>query len=528
MGGGFPEHTEPGRTVNDCRSPSGAYGKHKMKRFDNSPGRSHGLMLLAILAGSAFMTVPAAQERPNILVIIGDDMGIETIGSFGVGADTPTTATLDALAERGVRFNNMWAQPVCTPTRATIMTGRYGFRTGVGGPTGDNEARGYMPDPPPVPEGLGVPIGMGDGGMGGMAAGGMAGGGMGAAGPRWGISLEEFTLPQVFNTRPDLGYDKAAIGKWHLSDVRNGWEDHPNLIGFDHFSGLVRCCVENFFGWVKLVNGEFSTETGYAPTAKIDDAIEWLGDPAAREEPWFLWLAFNTPHSPIHMPPRELLQSDDPALDDPESGNRPYFKAMIEAMDTEIGRLLDYIGPEVLENTYVIFMGDNGTGGGVVGPPFRQGAAKGSVYNGGVAVPFLVAGPGVAAGETSYALANSTDLFATILEMAGIDYRDAVPDGIVLDTVSLMPYLSDPGRESIREWVYADAFTTDLGVRSGEYAIRGLRYKYLVDLGVEHFFDLEVDPYEHTNLLDGELTADQGAAFDRLKSQVDALHAGEF
>ena len=204
-------------------------------------------------------------------------MGIETLKSFGVGSDTPTTATLDALAARGVSFNNMWAQPVCSPTRATMMTGRYGFRTGVGGPTGDREARGEIPDPPAVPEGLGALTNTGDAGAaGGMGVGMGAGMGMGGDGPqgsRWGITLDEFTLTQAFNTHPELGYDKAAIGKWHLSDVRNGWQDHPNLIGFDHFSGLVRCCVEDYYGWVKLINGEFSTQTGYAPTDKVDDAI---------------------------------------------------------------------------------------------------------------------------------------------------------------------------------------------------------------------------------------------------------------
>ena len=323
--------------------------------------------------------------------------------------------------------------------------------------------------------------------------------------------------------------DKAAIGKWHLADVRNGWEDHPNIIGFDHFSGSVRCCVESYFAWVQLINGEFSTRTGYAVTDKVDDAIDWLGDPAERDEPWFLWLAFNTPHTPIHMPPRELLQSDYShiALDDREQDNRLYFAGMIEAMDTEIGRLLDHIGPEVLENTYVIFIGDNGTGGNVVGEPFRQGAAKGSVYNGGVAVPFIVAGPGVAAGETSYALVNSTDLYATILEMAGVDIDEAVPDNVTLDTVSLMPYLADPDRESIRDTIYADAFTTDLGVKSGEYAIRGPRYKFLVDQGVEHFFDLETDPYENVSLLDGELSEEQRASYESLKARVEALHASE-
>ena len=475
-----------------------------------------------LVAASAANAQGADGSRPNILVILGDDMGVETLASFGVGTQTPRTATLDALVERGVRFTNMWSQAMCSPTRATILTGRYGFRTGVGGPTGDNDARGPMPEPPPVPAGV-VEFGMGTGmGMGGMFA------ALGT-GARWGIAPDEITLTQVLAERPELGYDKAAIGKWHLADVRNGWQDHPNLVGFDHFSGLVRCCPESYFAWVHLENGEFSTRSGYAVSDKVDEAIEWLGDPTERAAPWFLWLAFNTPHTPIHMPPRDLLQSDfsDFADADAEQQDPRFFDAMIEAMDTEIGRLLDHIGPDVLENTYVLFIGDNGTGGNAVRAPFRPGYAKGSLYNGGIHVPFMIAGPGVASGAASDALVNSADLFATLIELAGVDSAEAVPEGITVDSVSLVPYLSDPDRESIREWVYADAFSTELGVRSGAYTMRNGRYKLLVDEGVEHFFDLQEDPYEHNDLMAGDVSEEEQAQLEALRAQIDALHGSE-
>ena len=178
-------------------------------------GRRRFVKLLTITLCAVLAPTVQAQDdlRPNILVIIGDDMGIETLGSFGVGSDTPTTATLDALAARGLSFNNMWAQPVCSPTRATILTGRYGFRTGVGGPTGDSIARGFIPEPPPVPAGVVEVSGMG-GGM-----------GMGMGAPtdedppgRWGITLDEFTLTQAFNTASRLPlrqgrYRKMASGR---------------------------------------------------------------------------------------------------------------------------------------------------------------------------------------------------------------------------------------------------------------------------------------------------------------------------
>ena len=479
-----------------------------------------GLFIAAVSASAQGLD----GSPPNILVILGDDMGVETLASFGVGTQTPRTATLDALAERGIRFTNMWAQAMCSPTRATILTGRYGFRTGVGGPTGDNEARGPMPEPPPVPAGV-VEFGMGAGtGMGmGFTFSGRA------DGARWGIAPDETTLTQVLAERPDLGYDKAAIGKWHLSDVRNGWQDHPNLVGFDHFSGLVRCCPESYFAWVHLENGEFSTRTGYAVTDKVNDAIEWLGDPSERDAPWFLWLAFNTPHTPIHMPPRHLLQSDFSEFEDADAEQQDprFFDAMLEAMDTEIGRLLDHIGPETLENTYVLFIGDNGTGSNAVREPFRPGYAKGTLYNGGIHVPFMIAGPGVAGGAASDALVNSADLFATLLELAGIDITEAVPEEITVDSVSLVPYLSDPGRESIRQWVYADSFTTDAGLQSGAYTMRNQRYKLLVEQGVEHFFDLQADPYEHNDLLARDLSEEEQAQLASLRAQIAALHGSE-
>ncbi|MDE0371864.1 MAG: sulfatase-like hydrolase/transferase, partial [Rhodospirillales bacterium] len=318
-------------------------------------------------------------------------------------------------------------------------------------------------------------------------------------------------------------------GKWHLSDVRNGWQDHPNLVGFDHFSGLVRCCPESYFAWVHLENGDFSTRTGYAVTDKVDDAIKWLGDPSERDAPWLLWLAFNTPHSPIHMPPRDLLQSDFSDFEDAyaEQQDPRFFDAMLEAMDTEIGRLLDHIGPDVLDNTYVLFIGDNGTGSNAVREPFRPGYAKGTLYNGGIHVPFIIAGPGVASGAASDALVNSADLFATLLELAGIDSAEAVPEGTTVDSVSLVPYLSNPGRESIRQWVYADSFTTDAGLESGAYTMRNQRYKLLVNQGVEHFFDLQADPYEHNDLMTGDLSGGEQAQLDSLRAQIAALHGSE-
>lgn len=349
------------------------------------PGR---IRLSAGLAITLGWTV-TAHSTPNILLIIGDDMGVETVASYGVGENPPMTANIDDLARNGVRFTNFWSQPVCSPTRATIVTGRYGFRTGIGRPVTN---RGPLPEPPQIP-GWAQPY------VNTQTGGGM---GMGAdelqSLPRHGLGIDEYTLPHAFDANGRLGYATAAIGKWHLADADNGWQDHATQIGFDYFSGGLTGGVESYFAWNKVVDGEVTGAVGYAPTEKVDDAIAWIE--ARGGSPWFMWFGFNLPHTPLHTPP-----------DDTRTGtSEGEYAAMIETMDAQIGRLLASIEPDVLENTFVIFMGDNGTPSGSVTAPFQPGRAKGAIYQGGVNVPFIVTGPGVQRGAVSGALVNSTDI----------------------------------------------------------------------------------------------------------------------
>jgi len=178
----------------------------------------------------------------------------------------------------------------------------------------------------------------------------------------------------------------------------------------------------------------------------------------------------------------------------------------------------------------VIFMGDNGTFGPVVDAPFSKGKAKGSVYEGGVNVPLIVTGPGVARNRASDALVNSVDMFTTIMEMAGIQPVGTVPSGVVVDAVSFLPYLSRPDRPSIRQWIYADVFGGNGGLsegmfHGGQYAIRNATYKLVVNAGREEFYDVR-DRSEMHNLL-GTLTPEQQVAYASLRSQVDRLHASE-
>lgn len=481
----------------------------------------------AVVASTS--TTASTAKNPNILLMIGDDMGNESLSCFEIGKNTADTPTLDQLCKEGVRFDNFWSQPICTPTRATLITGRYGFRTGVGRPTGDRDAMGYFPEPPPKPESAPYepPRGAGraGGGMGGMGMGGM--GGRGADTPSdYGILTSELTLPKIINENTAAGYSTAAIGKWHIADTRNGWEKHPGLVGFDHFSGLIRGFPDSFFTWNKVVNGEWSGATGYTPNDKASDAIAWIQQ--QQDNPWFMWFAFNLPHTPLHLPPADVLNSDFSSIDpeaDPLEDPLPYFRAMLESMDTQIAKVLNSLSEEQRANTYVIFMGDNGSGRNTVTEPFRASAAKGTIYQGGINVPLIVSGPGVKHG-VSKALVNSTDLFSTILELTGVDVESSLPQNLAIDSTSIVPYLQDPSAESIREFVYADVFAGNFaGVEEANFAMRNQRYKLLRHQGNYEFYDLQNDPYESVNLLKRDLTEQEQEQHDRLNEELTRLRA---
>lgn len=473
------------------------------------------VFLGALLLNAAVL---GAQERPpNVLLLIGDDMGVDTLSLYGISSDTALTPTLDGLAEQGVVFEQFWTQPACTPTRAEMLTGRYGFRTGVmrqiGGPTG-----GAMPMPPPQPP-EGSPRE-----------------GRKRPGPDfrpdlalvtlWGPSADEFTIPHALKAGMATPYASAAFGKWHLADSRNGWLTHPNVAGFDHYSGSFGGFPEGYFAWREVRNGEVAIRTGYAISDKVDDALQWIEQ--QEDHPWFIWLSFNAPHQPLHKPPVELINTPelkelDPQANPPENP-RPYFKALIEAMDTEIGRLLEEMDPDVLANTVVIFMGDNGSEDDVISAPFTAERSKESVHQGGIHTPLIVSGPGVATGRVTDGLAKAADLFATVIELSGRSVTDVVPAEIEIDSQSLVPYLDDPGMGSIRRFNYVDMSPANATDLVGNYAIRNDRYKYLMSYGEEEFYDLQSDPFEYRDLLEqGELTEQQQSALDELKSEVGRL-----
>lgn len=452
-----------------------------------------------------------AASAPNILLLIGDDMGIETLPCYGIAKDTPSVPTLNDLCRLGTRFTNVWSQPVCSPTRATMLTGRYGFRTGVGSaiPAPKEVASLRVAPPKPASASRESPVTEHEREVPGLRP-------------------NEFTLPMALKSNSALGYETAAIGKWHLADLNNGGFNHPNRAGFDYFSGDAFGPLPSYFAYPTQLNGKPTQGVaGYADSTRVDDALAWIRSRSGNK-PWFLWLGFSNPHSPYHLPPTHLLHSAvkelDPLSNDINQKPFPYFKAMLEALDTEIGRLLNSLTAEQRANTYIVFVGDNGTSRAVVQAPFDPQRSKGTVYQGGVNVPLVVVGPGIQGGRISTALINTTDIYATILELATIDIKRAVPASVKLDSVSFASLLHKPEATAQRSFAYTESFGP--GIKKAQ-AIRNQSYKLVINEANEELFALSVDPYEQQNLMSATLSAEARKNYDGLKTQLNQLLSTE-
>ena len=345
------------------------------------------LSIFCLSAGSA-----AQAAGQNILLLIADDFGVDVASFYPKGSRRETTPpappmpNLQALARRGVLFTRAWASPWCSPTRAEMLTGRYGFRTGIG--------HANSGDLPP-------------------------------------LSTNEITLPEAFTAALGKHYSLANLGKWHLSSGENDPWQH----GWIHYAGghPDLGTLPSYFSWPKTVDGVTTTSRVYATTDTVDETLKVIAQAKQQKRRYFAWTAFNAPHFPHHAPPAGLHSMD--SLPPTGAPRRAYFEAMVEAMDTEIGRLLEEV---TLADTTVIFIGDNGTDPGVIAPPYSPTKAKATMYEGGVRVPLLIAGAGVASPNRRVtALVSAVDLFPTILQLAGIDPASVPPT----DGVSLMPYL---------------------------------------------------------------------------------------
>lgn len=437
------------------------------------------IFLVAFIAPLLFL--PALAQR-NVVLIIADDLSPDYLGCFSTTTDTAVTPVIRSLAERGIRFTNFWSTPLCSPTRSEIFTGRYPFRTGIGTVVVNGQSKQ--------------------------------------------LDTGEMSLPRVLKKHPTAKYATADIGKWHLHLPNPpAQRSYPNVMGYDLYSGNFSGMLPDYSKYPRIRNGVIDTVKTYATTQTVNDVIEWVTS-LSSSTPFFCWLAFNAPHSPYHVPPETLcdtkgLVNDTNAI---KRNTVPYFKAMVQAMDTELGRLLKFLDSKGLtDNTDIIFIGDNGNA-----PQVAQNVdpkkAKATCYHYGVHVPLIVAGPSVVRpGRTNTSLINATDLFATIPELCSYSaWREAVPKTTTIDAVSFLPIIKDDA-VSVRSWAFSEQFTKP-AIPADAKTIRNERYQLLhFDTGSEEFYDLIADPLENTDLLLGKLTATQQENYTSLCSQMKTL-----
>lgn len=408
---------------------------------------------------SALLAVAAVQAGsgtpPNFLIILIDDVGRDKVRAYGDQPNCQPTPNMDGLAARGVLFRNAWSYHACSPTRAALLTGRHSDRTGIGSVI-------------------------------------LAGDGVYST-----LALSETTLPEVL---PE--HTSVALGKWHLQDGSDP-TTHPLDSGFDVVSGFLG--QNDFFSWDWNFNGTVTPQTGYYPTVLAEQTIAVLD---RVQEPFFVYYNPKFAHAPYHNPP-SILHSQPVS-----SSARVQHQAMTESIDTIVGRVLAHVD---LETTYVFLLGDNGSPSSTVSHPFQAGKVKGSVYEGGVRVPMIVAGPGVAQGLECEELVHVTDYFATIRTLSGLPPVTQAAE----DSIDFAPLLADPTRAGDRDTLYVHRFPFP-GVNGPDMrAIRTRRWK-LIDnrtTGLLHLFDLEADPFENNDLL----MSQPGMASNRIKNRLLAL-----
>ena len=425
------------------------------------------ILSISLAAGGLLLykTLSASELPPNVLLIIADDLGKDASPCYSEGEQKPHTPNLKALCESGLTFDQFWTYPVCTPTRASILTGKFGFRT----------------DALDIIWNQSFPS----------------------------IDRKEVSLQRFLDLYAPIKYESAVIGKWHLANDNNGKYESPAVMGVRHYEGLLGGGLQTYDNWLKIENGSPRRVDQYITTHLTDRAIDWLDKQNKKEKPWFLWLAYNAPHAPFHLPPAHM-HSHQGLSADPEAVKQntlPYYLAMVESMDYDIGRILKSLPSEVRNNTVVIFIGDNGTPREGSQPPYVPYRTKGTLFEGGVNTPLIISGKGVGRqGERENALVQSVDLFSTIARVAGIiapehyDSRSfyellSQKDGIKRRSINFTERLwrGQPG-------VTPHPKATPNGTYG--YAIRDQTYKYQKRGPDEFLYDLSQDPYERRNLLE--------------------------
>jgi arylsulfatase B len=385
-------------------------------------------------------------KRPNILLILADDLGWGDVGYQGSEIKTPN---IDRLASESVQFTQCHVYPLCSPTWSGLMTGRSPMRFGL----------------------------------------------MYTVVRPWanhGIPLDEHLMPQSFKA---AGYQTAACGKWHLGHGNR--KLMPNARGFDHFYGHLNGALDYFsherdggIDWQR--NGVSLREEGYSTDLLTAETIRWI-KARDRDRPFFFYLPFNAPHGPLQAP-KDAIEK---YAHIPDVKRRTYA-AMVDRLDAGIGRILAALDSEGLrDDTLVVFLSDNG---GALGSGANNGtlrAGKATVYQGGLRVPALMRWPGhLQAGSKSEQVMMNLDFFPTLAAAAGIEPAGKHP----LDGKNLWPLITS-GKTEVREDLFFATEEADRqwAVRRGKWKL--VRRSQLTTFAVTtELFDLDADPSERNNV----------------------------
>jgi arylsulfatase A-like enzyme len=412
------------------------------------------LAAVGVVTLAAVSAVQAAPTKPNIVYIVADDLGWKDVGFHGSDIRTPN---LDALARGGARLEQFYAQPMCTPTRAALMTGRYPFRYGL-------QTAVIL------------------------------------SAHTYGLALDEWLLPQALK---EAGYQTAIVGKWHLGHADPKY--WPRQRGFDHQYGPMIGEIDYFtheqhgvLDWYR--DNKPVREQGYSTTLLGNDAVSLIEkhDPS---RPLFLYLAFNAPHTPYQAP-----QADQERYAHIADPSRRAYAAMVSALDAQVGRVVAALDARGMRNnTLIVFQSDNGgthnpmfAGEGdmskikipVDNGPYRDG--KGSLYEGGTRVAAFANWPGhIAPGSTVDALIHVVDMYPTLARVAGASTARTKP----LDGVDVWPTISQ-GKPSPRTEIVYNVEALRAGIRQGNWK---LIWRAPLPEGIE-LYDLAKDPYEKSNV----------------------------
>jgi arylsulfatase A-like enzyme len=403
-------------------------------------------------------------DRPNIVLILVDDLGYGDLACFG--ATDMRTPHLDELMSRGMRFDNFYANcTVCSPTRASLMTGRYPDLAGVPGVIrqGKKDSWGYLDPNAP-------------------------------------------TLPQLLRSG---GYHTGMVGKWHL-----GFESPnvPNHRGFDFFHGFLGDMMDDYYShlrggenWMRL-NDQVIDPEGHATDLFTQWSIDYIQTRAAdSSKPFFLYLAYNAPHFPIQPPESwyQKVRQREPQLSEPRARN----VALIEHLDNGIGQLMTAVKEAGIEdNTIIIFSSDNG---GSLPHAQSNGELRGGKqdhWEGGIRVPTCVVWPGKIPARRSREVGMTMDFLPTLCDIAGVSLTDEV-DGRSLTEIWLKEGESDPDR--IMVWTRREGNRRYQG--RAYYAIRKGPWKLLQNSPFEPMVlvNLQQDPLEQNPLTDDGKIADE-------------------